>query len=70
MKGGGKAGLCMGAGCIVLVGSLLAFGEDIERFLTDVRRDRQHPSLANLGRVLGDAARAAKDLLSGAGGLT
>lgn len=36
-------------------------GEDIERFLTDVKREQRHPSLANAGRVLGDAARLLKD---------
>jgi len=39
-------------------------GEDIERLLTDVKREQRHPSLANAGRVLGDTARLLKDGVS------
>jgi hypothetical protein len=40
---------------------LVATGEDIERFLTDAKREQRHPSLANAGRVVGDLARLVKD---------
>ena len=60
MKGGGGAAL-LGA---LLFGLLIVqFGEDVEQFLTDVERERRHPSAANFGRAVGDAARALKDAI-------
>lgn len=53
-------------GVVLVVGvaaSVVVFGEDFERLVTDVEAERAHPSLANAGRVVGQAARTAKDAL-------
>lgn len=46
---------------VAVVAGVMAFGEDLERLLTDAERERRHPSAANFGRVLGDTARLLKD---------
>ena len=51
-------------GFLALALLIAVTGEDIERFLTDVKREQRHPSLANAGRVMGDAARLLKDGVS------
>ena len=48
-------------GLLLMAVLIMKTGEDVERFLTDVKREEQHPSLAHAGRVLGDTARLMKD---------
>ncbi len=57
----GSGGAVLGG---LLLGALIVVtGEDIERFLTDVQREQQHPTLANFGRSVGAFARVVKDVI-------
>ena len=64
-------GAVIACGTVLVVGlaaSVVVFGEDFERLVTDVEAERAHPSLANAGRAVGQAARTAKDALGIASG--
>lgn len=60
--------LCGGVLVLSLAASVVIFGEDFERLVADVEAERAHPSLANAGRVVGQAARTTKDALGIASG--
>lgn len=46
---------------LAVVGLTVATGENLERFFTDVQRERKHPSVANAARTVGALARLVKD---------
>ncbi|WP_053961255.1 hypothetical protein [Sulfobacillus thermosulfidooxidans] len=48
-------------GVLALAALVVFTGEDLERFFTDVQREREHPSLANAARTVGAFARLVKD---------
>lgn len=62
MKGGGGF-LAALLTTVVLAAAVVKFGEDVERFTTDVERERRHPSTANFGRAVGATARVLKDAI-------